>query len=563
MELPKATGPRLETNFEKHLNTHGLTRRQEKAALLGLYTGEEAAARPGEEAEEEEGRPRPSYHTMKKAVFLPEEKARSVISGYIVAGIGKGERELHIECALCQFRHRSEIEVYEHIALEHLMIYQYRCDFCSVKVKIKRHLVEHLAEQHGVDPLGETTEMVLEQAADGRVSLVSQEGLEQEVKAEEVESGQVESTITLNVPVTKMEAENGFKAEGIGEDFPYEEHNMRLQVGPNGSKKVFVGSAPQPLLRHNRSVLGKLAKGKLLTKKQADEMVFGYTIHNAQNNMYECTLCNGAVLKHKSYLVQRHLYDHFNIYFHRCDLCHDIFRFATQFKEHQEAHKKAGQKVVEEQERQRATEEQELLGSFHLAAAFTFLPPGEARGYVESCYRLQQTQPKAVYRCKLCTYTVDINSRMYNHCLKHHLKINQYRCDVCDEQVQTDLDIKRHYLKTHGKKLEMSSKLDSLAKTDEHYESLETDVPGVEDLSDLPMEQLRGKKISTRQAKSIKGTHMIFNEESRLHECELCDYRREWRGNLQFHVLATHYQVHCTQRNARLLMSRCSSTAAP
>ena len=152
---------------------------------------------------------------------------------------------------------------------------------------------------------------------------------------------------------------------------------MTLQVAANGSKKVFVGSAPQPLLRHNRSVLTKLSKGKLLTKMQADEMVFGYTIHNAESNMYECTLCNGTVQKQKSYLIQRHLYDHLNIYFLRCDFCHDIFRFASQFKEHQEAHKR----------QEKASQEQEVLGSFHLAKEFTFLQPAEAKDIVESYYR--------------------------------------------------------------------------------------------------------------------------------------------------------------------------------
>ena len=65
----------------------------------------------------------------------------------------------------------------------------------------------------------------------------------------------------------------------------------------------------------------------------------------------------------------------------------------------------------------------------------------------------------------------------------------------------------------------------------------------MEDLLELDMAELRGKKISTRQTKSIKGTHMIYNEATRLHECELCDYKREWRGNLQFHVLPAHYEV--------------------
>ena len=315
-----------------------------------------------------------------------------MISSYIVAGLRKGDSTLRLECALCQFTHESEIEVYEHIALQHLQVFQYRCDFCQVKVKIKRHLIEHLLERHGVDPLeqeqgpdevAQTTELVITQGEDGRVSLVSQEV---QVKTEEQEELQGESSITLNVPVARL-GEEEETLEKFGDDFPYEEHDMTLQVAANGSKKVFVGSAPQPLLRHNRSVLTKLSKGKLLTKKQADEMVFGYTIHNAESNMYECTLCNGTVQKQKQYLIQRHLYDHFNIYFLRCDFCHDIFRFASQFKEHQEAHKRQEKTQQEEQEKQKASQEQEVLGSFHLAKEFTFLQPAEAKDIVESYYR--------------------------------------------------------------------------------------------------------------------------------------------------------------------------------
>ena len=176
---------RLETNFEKHLNTHGLTRRVNKSSQYKLYseeneessflldveqreaegvnkgitpegTGEskpfqsvseclapesspkkrsrklikematkrlkkDVQSKEAEEDEEqawassddqvEEGRVQLNYHTMKKAIFMPEEKARTVISSYIVAGMRKGEADLQLECSLCQFRHESEIEV--------------------------------------------------------------------------------------------------------------------------------------------------------------------------------------------------------------------------------------------------------------------------------------------------------------------------------------------------------------------------------------------------------------------------------------------------------------------
>ena len=100
---------------------------------------------------------------------------------------------------------------------------------------------------------------------------------------------------------------------------------------------------------------------------------------------------------------------------------------------------------------------------------------------------------------------------------------------------------------------------------DGSYESLETDFPGVEDLSSLPMERLRGAKISVSQAKTIKGRFMIFNESSGLHECELCDYRREWRGNLQVDLFKLSIWI-CLilfRRTCWPSTTTCTSTGAP
>ena len=376
-----------------------------------------------------------------------------------------------------------------------------------------------------------------------------------------MEVKQEETSITLSVPVAKLVED----PETMGEDFPYQEHGMRLEVAASGARKVYVGSAPQPLMRHNRSVLLKLAKGKVVTKEQAEELVYGYTIHNAENGRYECTLCEGKVHKHKSYLIQRHLYDHFNLYFLRCDQCHDIFRFATQFKEHQEAHRKQEQRQQEEQEKQKATQEQEVLGSYHLADKFTFLPPSEARRFVESCYRSQESDVGKEVECKLCGHRGESGSRMYSHCLKHHLKINQYKCDLCEVETQTEQDIKRHYRRVHGQRLEVVRGVtEEGGEGEESYESLETDLPGLEDLGCLPLEQLRGKKVSTRQAKTIKGRYMLHNEETGLHECELCDYKRRWRGNLQFHVLGTHYQVcYCRHYSQTLVKPKYLNLGGP
>jgi len=478
-----------------------------------------------------------NYHTMKKAVFMGEDKARSIISSYIVYNMRKedDEMDLRLECSLCQFRNESEIEVYEHIAIDHLNIYQYKCDFCSMKVKIKRHLIEHMLEKHGLDQLEEKTEMLITQSEDGSVSIMN------EVESfSSTENTVDESAITLNVPVQLSEDFKDISKEE--DDFPYAEHDMTVKVGANGAKKVYVGDAKYPLLRLNRSVLNKLSKGKLLSKKQADEMVFGYTIHNAENKMYECTLCNGAVQKEKSYLIQRHLYDHFNIYFYRCHMCNDIFRFANQFKDHLEAHKKAESKSKEGSEKKKANHMKDKIGNYHEAVDISYIPADEAKEIVESYYKFED-KGEEVFTCKLCDFTANNNLRMYNHCLKQHLKIYQYKCDLCQELFKLDIELKRHYMKIHRKKYHKNSKLDKLAKSDKHYESLETDFPDA-DISTIPMDQLKGRKISTIQAKSIKGLYMIFNEATKMHECELCSFKREWRGNLQFHVLSSHYDVY-------------------
>ena len=116
------------------------------------------------------------------------------------------------------------MEVYEHIALEHLNIYQYTCDLCSKKMKIKRQLVEHMITEHG----------------------------------EQVESSSLQAT-----PLTDTTQEAGGGAVFDEDQFPYTEHNMSVRVGPNGAKKVYVGDAKYPLLRLNKSVLNKLVKGDI------------------------------------------------------------------------------------------------------------------------------------------------------------------------------------------------------------------------------------------------------------------------------------------------------------
>ena len=464
-----------------------------------------------------------------QAILLGEEKARPIISSYIKYNVGKEEEgenttNVTLQCSICQFEAEAETEVFEHIALQHLNIYQYTCDLCSKKVKIKRQLVEHMITEHG----------------------------------EEMEGPRPQSSSVASD--TSQETAGGSGGMFEEDEFPYSEHNMSVRVAPNGAKKVYVGDAKFPLLRLNKSVLNKLVKGKMMSKKEADEIVSVYAIHNTGSKWYECSLCDGTVRKEKLYLIQRHLYEHFNFYFMRCPLCNDIFRFTSQFKEHQEAHQKLLRKTQEEG---RPGSKEDKIGNYHEAADYHYIPEEEAKTVVDSYYIHDDSE--CVYICKICSDVQSSQTKMFNHCLKQHLKIFQYKCDLCDEFFQLDIEIKRHYKRTHGKQLEKNSKLDKLSRNQEHYESTETDFPDIQDLSTVPMELLKGKKISTKQAKSIKGRHMLYNEETRMHECELCEFRREWRGNLQNHVLAQHYDVflyRCPGEDCQLLLRNWSAFQA-
>ena len=297
--------------------------------------------------------------------------------------------------------------------------------------------------------------------------------------------------------------------------------------------------------------------GKMMNKKEADELVSVYAIHNTGSRWYECALCDGTVRKEKLYLIQRHLYEHFNFYFMRCPLCNDIFRFTSQFKEHQEAHQKIMRKSREDGNKE------DKIGNYHEVTDYHYIPEDEAKPVIESYYFHDESE--CVYICRICSEVATSQNKMFNHCLKQHLKIFQYKCDLCPEYFQLHIEIKRHYKKAHGKNFEKNLKLDKLSRNQQHYESPETDFPDILDLSSVPMEQLQGKKISTKQAKSIKGLHMLYNEESKMHECELCDFKREWRGNLQNHVLSCHYDVflyRCPAQSCGLLLRNWSAFQA-
>ena len=371
---------------------------------------------------------------------MDEAKAEPIIRSYVLKTEDAEAAEVW-QCSLCPLKSGSESEVMEHVSLEHLNIFSHKCGVCSVKTKLRTQLADHLALAHGP-----------------QLSLATQ--VPDTVTAEP--SSPAAAVEATNCPVG-IEASSSAAAmeDSFGNfgdvDFPFRDHGMEVRVGEGGARRVHVGGAPQPLLRLNRSVLAKLSQGRLVSRAEADKLVSGHAVRNSETGHYECSLCDGAVRREKLHMMQRHLYEHFNLYFFQCPLCNDIFRYGHQFKDHQESHKKAMKR--ESWSGTAATDGDSTVGN------------------------------------------TESNS---------------------DTTIRADKLLKSEY-----------------------YESLETDFPdSALDLSTLEVAQLKGKKISTKQAKSIKGKYMIFNEKTQMHECQLCNFKREWRGNLQHHVLTHHYDVY-------------------
>ena len=312
-------------------------------------------------------------------MFIEKEKAEPIILSYVWRNDESSETR-KCQCSLCSFESDSESEVSEHIALEHLNIFQFKCDLCSMKFKIRRQLLEHLSTKHGA----------VSQNEEG----TDQEGLGEH--SQEDEDSQSES-----------------ESEDL--NFPFSEHNMTVRTGVGGVRRVYVGDAKFPLLRLNRSVLNKLSVGKLTSKEEADKLVSGYTIRNTLTRAYECSLCDGAVKREKLHMMQRHLYEHFNLYFYTCTLCNDIFRFRHQHKEHQENH----QKIVESSPVFIQNSEVSIIWKYHEVEDFHFIPETKARDIISSYFYFDES--KTVFVCKLCSNAQSSRMKTFNHCLTEHL----------------------------------------------------------------------------------------------------------------------------------------------
>ena len=291
------------------------------------------------------------------------------------------------------------------------------------------------------------------------------------------------------------------------------------------AETVVVLGAESPLLGKTRKKLDKVTRGKLYGKKEAEELVKQNLNKTILDRKYHCLQCDWTSSKLEA--AREHVYNHFGVYLYQCQKCLDLFRKSAHLLRHLEIHKK--------REKQEKLQSGDKIGNYHLLKEPVYLPLKKAKPILRTYF---SREPEgSSYDCSLCDFSSSCLISIRNHLLVNHLKLNIYKCQLCAQEFSLEADMKKHNLEKHGVSLESLEKVD-----DPDYESVETEVNvPPEDIANLPIEKLSGKKISSAQARVLRRTKIRRN--AGMFECELCDFRRSTRSGVSDHVMSAHYDV--------------------
>ena len=225
--------------------------------------------------------------------------------------------------------------------------------------------------------------------------------------------------------------------------------------------------------------------------------------------------------------AREHVYDHFGVYLHQCDLCLDLFRKAAHYTRHKAIHSKR-----EEEEQVAAGD---MVGGHHLSATPTFLPWAQAKPVIDTYFT--KAGPRSA--CKLCTHSSSSPGAMRNHLLAHHLKLLVFRCPECGEELGAEGAVRKHMSAEHGVEWEGLERVE-----DPEYESVETEVEvAAAEVGDVSVEELQGRKVSAAQGRVLRRSRITRVEESGVFECQLCGLTRPSMAPLSDHMMTDHFKV--------------------
>jgi len=457
------------------------------------------------------------YCDTEKPSSFSEAEIEKIYSSYMIFETNQ-DGKVEYKCQLCQFFSLELSQVSDHVLLTHLNVYGYSCEFCNKKFKTRNDLKIHLQYVHTKELLDDSyTNEIKENDID-------KQNENEDTYTKEVENAyrdQNEKRSHDSFPdvfdiggTEELEVDTSVTRATVISDF---ESIIETKFTEDGSKKVFVKGASFPLLKHNHSTLEKIYNARFMKKEEALQTVTTSFLKNSQNNKYECILCQGKFKAEKISLIQNHMFKHFNIFIYRCGLCLDVFRTKNGLELH-----------ISNHELESSQSKQKLIGSYHLEGKEEFLPPDKAKPIIES-YFIRIGNNFGSFECLVCKAAFSSYQKVYNHSLRAHLRIYCYSCEDCDKTFKYSGDFTKHKKEEH---------LHNVVK-----QYIENDFPELEDLSHIPIDMLKEKRINKIQEKSLRGRNFSFIVDSQQWECQLCTLKSQYKSTLQNHMYSVHYRV--------------------
>eukprot|EP00090_Calanus_glacialis_P008117 TRINITY_DN16452_c0_g1_i1.p1 TRINITY_DN16452_c0_g1~~TRINITY_DN16452_c0_g1_i1.p1 ORF type:complete len:928 (-),score=120.00 TRINITY_DN16452_c0_g1_i1:51-2834(-) len=182
-----------------------------------------------------------------------------------------------------------------------------------------------------------------------------------------------------------------------------------------------------------------------------------------------------------------------------------------------------------------------------------------------SCIKIQDTRE---YECTVCKGQFRVKSKqlMKTHVFNHY-DVYTHQCHHCKDMFRSENQYKTHILAHERKKDKKSKTLPNMnvqkdkIKTGNNYSvsrgeyiDAKSDID-VEDILSVPIEQLKGVKVSTQQGKILMKAYLYRNTKTELFCCQLCDYKRPNASQIHNHILSFHCDVHmyvCPRDDCRM-----------
>jgi len=178
-----------------------------------------------------------------------------------------------------------------------------------------------------------------------------------------------------------------------------------------------------------------------------------------------------------------------------------------------------------------------MIGDYHKQEDTVYIPRKDSKAIIDSYLRKDGDYSF----CVLCEFSSKESRAIRNHLLEKHLKINIFKCQECGVEMKLEAEIKQHMKLEHDLEYEGLEKL-----VDPEYETTETEVP-VEDISLVAIDDLRGKKVSSAQARSLRKMHVSRNGAESVFECQLCGEKKDFLSAVSDHVMSQHFDVYIYQ----------------